>query len=138
MVSPLLLFEAGDHRPTQALPHQIHVREADFPQDGELVFHRVGVLAATGRARLALGAWLPGRSARIGHGSVALHEERIFRAHVVEVDETHLILVLMFASAEEADRIAREVGGPWMVEHMVPLLARDTERSVGDVIASAP
>jgi hypothetical protein len=59
-------------------------------------------------------------------------------AHVAKVEETHLILVLMFATAEDADRIAREAGGPWMVEHMVPLLARDTERSVGDVIASAP
>ena len=65
-------------------------------------------------------------------------DEGAISAHVVEVDETHLILVLMFATAPEADRIAREVGGPWMVKHMVPLLARDTERSVGDVIASAP
>jgi hypothetical protein len=44
----------------------------------------------------------------------------------------------MFATAEDADRIAREVGGPWMREHIRPLLARDTERSVGEVIASAP
>jgi hypothetical protein len=48
-----------------------------------------------------------------------------------------LILILDFADAEDADRIAREVGGPWMREHIRPLLARDTERSVGEVIASA-
>jgi hypothetical protein len=59
-------------------------------------------------------------------------------AHVAKVDERHLILILMFAGAEEADRVAREVGGPWMREHIVPLLARDTDRSVGEVIASAP
>jgi hypothetical protein len=59
-------------------------------------------------------------------------------AHVAKVDGTHLILLLMFATAEDADRIAREVGGPWMREHIRPLLARDTERSVGKVIASAP
>jgi hypothetical protein len=49
------------------------------------------------------------------------------------------------AAAEEAVQavvdagglVAREVGGPWMREHMVPLLERDTERSVGEVIASA-
>jgi len=59
-------------------------------------------------------------------------------AQVAKVDETHLILLLTFATAEDADRIARDVGGPWMREHIRPLLARDTERSVGEVIASAP
>lgn len=56
---------------------------------------------------------------------------------VAQVDDRHLILILEFASAEEADRIAREVGGPWMREHITPLLAGDTERSVGEVIAHA-
>ncbi|HZR95517.1 MAG TPA: hypothetical protein VFA56_07460 [Gaiellaceae bacterium] len=58
-------------------------------------------------------------------------------ARVAKVDETHLILLLEFADAEDADRIAREVGGPWMREHVRPLLAGDTDRSVGEVIASA-
>ena len=57
------------------------------------------------------------------------------RGQVLKVDERHLILVLEFASAEEANRIAREVGGPWMREHITPLLAGDTERHVGEVIA---
>ena len=56
---------------------------------------------------------------------------------VVKVDDRHLILILEFASAEDADRTAREVGGPWMREHIRPLLAGDTERSLGEVIASA-
>ena len=59
-------------------------------------------------------------------------------ARVVKVDERHLILLLEFRSAEDADRAAREVGGPWMREHIVPLLSGGTERSVGEVIASAP
>ena len=59
-------------------------------------------------------------------------------ARVVEVDERHLILILEFQTAEDADRIAREVGGPWMREHVRPLLAGDTDRSVGEVIAAAP
>jgi hypothetical protein len=58
-------------------------------------------------------------------------------AHVAKLDDTHLVLVLMFAMPEEADRVSREVGGPWMRENIVPLLARDTERGVGEVIASA-
>jgi hypothetical protein len=58
-------------------------------------------------------------------------------AHVAKVDETHLILILLFALPEDADRVAREVGGPWMRKHLVLLLARDTDRSVGEIIASA-
>lgn len=58
-------------------------------------------------------------------------------ARVVKVDERHLVLVLQFASEQDADRVAREVGGPWMREHIVPLLAGGTERSIGEVIAAA-
>jgi len=58
-------------------------------------------------------------------------------ARVVKVDEKHLILILEFRSADDADRMAREVGGPWMREHIRPLLAGDTDRSVGEVVASA-
>jgi hypothetical protein len=58
-------------------------------------------------------------------------------ARVAKVDEKHLILILEFSTAEDADRIAREVGGPWMRENIVPLLAGDTERSVAEVVASA-
>lgn len=58
-------------------------------------------------------------------------------ARVAKVNEEHLILILEFATAEDADRVAREVGGPWMRENIRPLLAGDTERSVGEVIASA-
>jgi hypothetical protein len=59
-------------------------------------------------------------------------------ARVVKVDDRHLILLLDFRSAEDADSAAREVGGPWMREHIVPLLSGGTERSLGEVIASAP
>lgn len=56
---------------------------------------------------------------------------------MAKVDDKHLILILELSTAEDADRIAREVGGPWMREHISPLLAGDTERSVGEVIAAA-
>ena len=58
-------------------------------------------------------------------------------ACVAKVDETHLILILEFSTAEDANRIAREVGGPWMRANITPLLAGDTDRSVAAVIASA-
>jgi hypothetical protein len=57
--------------------------------------------------------------------------------HLVRVDDTHLILVLFFPTAEDADRVAREVGGPWMREHVVPYLTEGTDRSLGEVIVSA-
>lgn len=58
-------------------------------------------------------------------------------ASVAQVDDRHLVLILEFDSAQDADRVAREVGGPWMREHILPLLERGTERSVGEVIASS-
>jgi hypothetical protein len=75
------------------------------------------------------------QAARAGMGLVV--DAGALAARVAKVDETHLILILEFAGPEDADRIAREVGGPWMREHVRPLLAGDTERSVGEVIASA-
>ena len=59
-------------------------------------------------------------------------------ARVLKVDDTHLILLLDFRSPQDADRVSREIGGPWMRDHIVPLLAGSTERNVGEVIASAP
>jgi len=58
-------------------------------------------------------------------------------ARVARVDDKHLILLLDFRSPEDTDRVAREIGGGWMRENIVPLLDRDTERSVGEVIVSA-
>jgi hypothetical protein len=58
-------------------------------------------------------------------------------ARLAKVDERHLVLILEFSTAEDADRIAREIGAPWMRENIRPLLAGDTERSVGEVVASA-
>jgi hypothetical protein len=58
-------------------------------------------------------------------------------ARVAKVDHRHLILILEFSTAEDAERIARDVGGPWMRENIRPLLTGDTERSVAQVIASA-
>jgi hypothetical protein len=58
-------------------------------------------------------------------------------AQVLRIDDTHVVLILEFASAADADRIAQNVGGPWMREQILPLLARGPERSVGEVVAAA-
>jgi hypothetical protein len=56
--------------------------------------------------------------------------------YLARVDSTHLILLLDFPDAETADRVAREVGGPWICDHVAPLLDRPTERSVGEIVVS--
>lgn len=56
-------------------------------------------------------------------------------ARLVKVDETRAIIVLTFPDLETEERIKSEVGGPWMREHIVPLLAEPPERASGDVVA---
>ena len=56
-------------------------------------------------------------------------------ARLVKVDETRAILVLTFPDIDTEERIKSEVGGPWMREHIVPLLAEPTERASGEVVA---
>jgi len=56
-------------------------------------------------------------------------------ARLVKVDETRAILVLTFPDLETEERIKSEVGGPWMREHIMPLLAEPTERASGEVVA---
>lgn len=58
-------------------------------------------------------------------------------ATVVKVDDNHAILVLTFPDLETEERISAEIGGPWMMEHVVPLLSGPPERSSGEVIASS-
>jgi hypothetical protein len=47
------------------------------------------------------------------------------------------VLILQFDCAQDADRVSRDPGGPWMRENIVPLLAGGTEHSVGEVVAAA-
>ena len=54
---------------------------------------------------------------------------------LVKVDERHAILVLGFPDVETEERIKSEIGGPWMRDHIVPLLDAPPERSSGEVVA---
>lgn len=56
-------------------------------------------------------------------------------ARLVQVDDTHAFVVLAFPDAETEERVKTEVGGPWMREHVVPLLAEPTDRRSGEVVA---
>jgi hypothetical protein len=57
---------------------------------------------------------------------------------LLEVADDHAILVLTFDTAEAADAVAEAYGGPWVREHVAPLLTGPTERSVGRVVWSLP
>jgi hypothetical protein len=73
----------------------------------------------------------------LGEAAQRIVEAGGLAARVVSVTDTHLILLLDFRSAEDADRVSRDVGGAFMREHVLPLLGRDTDRSIGHVIVSA-
>jgi hypothetical protein len=56
-------------------------------------------------------------------------------ATITHVDDSHAILVLTFPDLETEERISSSIGGPWMIEYVVPLLASPPERSSGEIVA---
>ena len=66
-----------------------------------------------------------------GREGMGCLEAAALAARLAKVDQTHLVLILEFPTEEDAGRVAREVGGPWMNEHIRPLLVAETQRSVG-------
>jgi hypothetical protein len=56
---------------------------------------------------------------------------------IVQTTETEAVLIITADSPATLDRIATEVGSPWMVEHVVPLLAGPPDRKIGTVAVSA-
>lgn len=55
---------------------------------------------------------------------------------LVLVDEHHLVFVIAGETPESLERLSQQVGGPWVQEHLGPLLTGHPERSVGTVLAS--
>jgi hypothetical protein len=62
--------------------------------------------------------------------------EGIGGLHIVQVTPDHFILVILGDDTEVLDRFATEVGSPWMMEHVVPLLASPPERHLGRLVAT--
>jgi len=56
--------------------------------------------------------------------------------HVIQAAVDHAILVIICDTAEAVDRLATEVGSPWMRANVLPLLARPPDRHVGPVVAT--
>jgi hypothetical protein len=60
---------------------------------------------------------------------------RVF--HVVQVGEDHAILIILGDTPDALNRVATEVGSPWMTANVVPLLAAPPERHIGPIVASS-
>jgi hypothetical protein len=71
-----------------------------------------------------------GRSAVLGDAGG--REFRFFK-----VDERHAILVLALPDLATEERISSEIGGPWMLEYIVPLLDGPPEPRSGEVVAGS-
>jgi hypothetical protein len=56
--------------------------------------------------------------------------------HVIQTAAKEVTLVILAVDAQTLDRLATEVGSPWMVAHVVPLLAGPPNRQLGPVLAS--
>lgn len=54
---------------------------------------------------------------------------------VVHSGESEIVLLISADTVETLDRIATEIGSPWMVANIVPLLAAPPERHVGPEVA---
>jgi hypothetical protein len=57
--------------------------------------------------------------------------------YVVHTSDTEVVLVILGDTVEVLERVATEVGSPWMIANVVPLLAAPPERHIGPVIASS-
>ncbi len=56
--------------------------------------------------------------------------------HVVQIADDEVVLVILADTQDTLDRLAAEVGGPWMVANIRPLLARPPQRQIGPLLAS--
>lgn len=54
----------------------------------------------------------------------------------VQVAAERVVVVIVGDDAEVLNRLATEVGSPWMLANVVPLLAAPPDRRIGPVLAS--
>lgn len=56
--------------------------------------------------------------------------------HVMQVAPDHFVLIIIGDTPAVLDKVATEVGSPWMMTHVVPLLASPPERHVGQLVTT--
>ncbi|HET7666125.1 MAG TPA: hypothetical protein VFK56_08660 [Mycobacterium sp.] len=57
--------------------------------------------------------------------------------YVIQTSDTEVVLVILGDDVDVLDRVATEVGSPWMTANVVPLLAGPPDREIGPTIASS-
>ena len=57
---------------------------------------------------------------------------------IIQTSEAEVVLLIFGDTVDVLNRIATEVGSPWMSANVVPLLAGPPERHIGPTIASWP
>lgn len=57
--------------------------------------------------------------------------------YAIQSSDNEVILVILGDTAEVLDRIATEVGSPWMMANVVPLLAAPPDRQIGPTVGSS-
>jgi heme-degrading monooxygenase HmoA len=54
--------------------------------------------------------------------------------YFVKVDDSHAIVIIIWASAADAQNGAQQFGPTWFAKNIAPYLASDQQRSMGEVI----
>lgn len=57
--------------------------------------------------------------------------------HVAQLAPDHFVLIITGDTPEVLDQVATEVGSPWMMTNVVPLLASPPERHLGLLVATS-
>lgn len=57
--------------------------------------------------------------------------------YVIQTSDTEVVLVILGDDVDVLNRVATEVGSPWMTANVVPLLAGAADRHIGPTIASS-
>ena len=57
--------------------------------------------------------------------------------HVIQTSDRDVVLVVLADDVDTLNRLATEVGSPWMTANVLPLLASPPERHIGPTIASS-
>ena len=57
--------------------------------------------------------------------------------HVIQTSDTDVVLVIFGDDVDALNRVATEIGSPWMTANVAPLLAGPPDRHIGPTIASS-
>ncbi|MCA1683490.1 MAG: hypothetical protein LC685_05870 [Actinobacteria bacterium] len=57
--------------------------------------------------------------------------------YVIQTSPTEAILVILGDDVETLNRVATEVGSPWMLAEVLPLLTAPPDRHIGTTVASS-